>query len=61
MLKFFIVYKILTFFAGQTIIPNLYVNTGHGSKGWTLAFGSVRLLADIISGDKLEVIRDRIV
>ena len=40
---------------GQTIVPNLYVNTGHGSKGWTLSFGSIKLLADIIDGTQTEV------
>ncbi|CAF4785083.1 unnamed protein product [Rotaria sp. Silwood1] len=28
---------------------NLFVNCGHGSKGWTLAFGSAALLANIIN------------
>jgi D-amino-acid dehydrogenase len=28
---------------------NLFVNCGHGSKGWTLAFGSAALLADVIN------------
>jgi D-amino-acid dehydrogenase len=28
---------------------NLFVNCGHGSKGWTLAFGSAALLAQIIN------------
>ena len=45
----------ISFLAGQTIIPNLFVNTGHGSKGWTLAFGSVKLLADLISNKTGEV------
>ena len=40
---------------GQTLIPNLYVNSGHGSKGWTQSFGSIRLLADIIDGSPTEV------
>ena len=31
------------------------MNTGHGSKGWTLAFGSIKLLADLISQTKPEV------
>jgi D-amino-acid dehydrogenase len=35
--------------------PNLYVNTGHGTLGWTLACGSGALLADIISGRKPEI------
>jgi len=33
---------------GRSLISNLYTNTGHGSKGWTLSFGSCELLADII-------------
>jgi len=28
---------------------NLFVNCGHGSKGWTLAFGSARILSDVIN------------
>jgi len=40
---------------GQSLIPNLYINSGHGSKGWTQAFGSIRLLADIIQGVETEV------
>lgn len=35
---------------GRTKIRNLYVNAGHGSKGWTLSFGSAALIADEISG-----------
>ncbi|KAJ0398333.1 hypothetical protein P43SY_000778 [Pythium insidiosum] len=35
---------------GRTRIENLYVNAGHGSKGWTLSFGAAALLADLISG-----------
>ncbi len=37
---------------GQTKIQNLYLNTGHGTLGWTMACGSGQLLADIISGVK---------
>ncbi|CAF1343919.1 unnamed protein product [Rotaria magnacalcarata] len=29
---------------------NLFLNCGHGSKGWTLAFGSAALLDNIING-----------
>lgn len=36
---------------GTTPIPNLYLNTGHGTLGWTMACGSGRLIASIISGD----------
>ncbi len=35
---------------GKTPFANLYLNTGHGTLGWTMACGSGRLLADIISG-----------
>jgi D-amino-acid dehydrogenase len=40
---------------GRTKYPNLYLNTGHGTLGWTMACGSGRALADIISGRKPEV------
>lgn len=33
---------------GATDIEGLFVNTGHGTYGWTLAWGSARLLADIL-------------
>ena len=35
---------------GATKYPNLFLNTGHGTLGWTLACGSGRMLADIVSG-----------
>ena len=35
---------------GRTKYPNLYLNTGHGTLGWTHACGSGRILADIVSG-----------
>lgn len=35
---------------GSTRVSNLFVNTGHGTLGWTLAVGSGRLLADRIAG-----------
>lgn len=34
----------------KTHIPNLYLNTGHGSLDWTLSAGSAALLAGIIEG-----------
>jgi D-amino-acid dehydrogenase len=37
---------------GATRYPNLYLNTGHGTLGWTLACGSARLLTDVIAGRK---------
>ena len=35
---------------GRTRYPNLYLNTGHGTLGWTMAAGSGKALADMISG-----------
>ena len=35
---------------GATPLDNLYLNTGHGTLGWTMACGSAQLLADQISG-----------
>ena len=37
---------------GATRIPNLWLNTGHGTLGWTMACGSGAALADLISGRK---------
>ena len=34
---------------GRTEFSNLYLNTGHGTLGWTMACGSARVLSDIIS------------
>ena len=35
---------------GGTRIPNLFLNTGHGTLGWTMACGSGRLIASLMSG-----------
>ena len=40
---------------GRSRYLNLYLNTGHGTLGWTLACGSGRLLADLLSGRAGEV------
>ena len=37
-------------YVGTTRIPNLFLNTGHGTLGWTMGCGSGRAIADIISG-----------
>ena len=37
-------------YVGATPIRGLYLNTGHGTLGWTLAAGSGQLIADIVSG-----------
>ena len=36
---------------GETPIPNLFLNTGHGMLGWTLSCGSADLVAQILDGD----------
>ena len=40
---------------GETRYDNLYLSTGHGTLGWTMACGSGRVLADMLSGRKPEV------
>ena len=40
---------------GATRFNNLYLNTGHGTLGWTMACGSGRYLADIIAGVKPQI------
>jgi len=35
---------------GRTRYRNLWLNTGHGTLGWTMACGSGRALADLIGG-----------
>lgn len=35
---------------GRTPLDNLYLNTGHGTLGWTMSCGSGQLIADIVSG-----------
>lgn len=36
---------------GPSPVPGLWLNTGHGTLGWTMAAGSGQLLADLISGN----------
>lgn len=40
---------------GPTHYRNLWLNTGHGALGFTLACGSARLLADLLAGRELPV------
>jgi D-amino-acid dehydrogenase len=35
---------------GASTLGNLFINTGHGTLGWTMSCGSGQLLADIMSG-----------
>ncbi|WP_018688088.1 D-amino acid dehydrogenase [Ahrensia kielensis] len=40
---------------GTTKIEGLYLNTGHGTLGWTMACGSARVVTDIIDGSTPDV------
>jgi D-amino-acid dehydrogenase len=40
---------------GKTRYGNLYLNTGHGTLGWTMSCGSARVLSDLISGQKPDI------
>ncbi len=40
---------------GPTDIGNLYLATGHGTLGWTMAAGTARVIADLISGRTPEI------
>ena len=40
---------------GRTPVANLFMNTGHGTLGWTMAAGSGRVLADIVSGRATQI------
>jgi D-amino-acid dehydrogenase len=43
---------------GPTNAPNLYLNTGHGTLGWTMACGAGQLIADLMSGRTPEIRAD---
>jgi D-amino-acid dehydrogenase len=40
---------------GRSRISNLVLNTGHGTLGWTMACGSGRVVADLISGKQPDI------
>jgi D-amino-acid dehydrogenase len=40
---------------GRTKFPNLFLDTGHGTLGWTHACGSGRIVADLVSGRRPEI------
>jgi len=40
---------------GGTQVSNLYLSTGHGTLGWTMAAGTGRVMADLISGRNPEI------
>jgi D-amino-acid dehydrogenase len=37
---------------GGTALPNLWLATGHGTLGWTMAAGTAKVLSDLIGGRK---------
>ena len=43
---------------GRAGFDNLYLNTGHGTLGWTMACGSGCVLADLVGGTKPEIKAD---
>lgn len=43
---------------GKTPYSNLFLNTGHGSLGWTMAMGSAKILHDIILNNPTEIPAD---
>jgi D-amino-acid dehydrogenase len=40
---------------GRSKYNNLFLNTGHGTLGWTMAAGSGKVLADLVSGRQPEI------
>jgi len=40
---------------GATKIAGLFLNTGHGTLGWTMSTGSARVIADLVGGRKPEI------
>lgn len=42
-------------YIGKTKFANLFLNTGHGTLGWTMGCGSGKAIADIVSGRQPEV------
>jgi D-amino-acid dehydrogenase len=44
---------------GPTKIAGLFVNTGHGTLGWTMSTGSARVISDLVSGHEPDIdVRD---
>ena len=43
---------------GGSPYPNLYLATGHGTLGWTMAAGTGRVMADLISGRATDISLD---
>lgn len=45
---------------GPTRFDNLYLNTGHGTLGWTMACGAARVVSDQIAGRRPEIATDEL-
>lgn len=43
---------------GATCFKNLFLNTGHGTLGWTMACGSGKLISDIVLNHKTDISTD---
>ncbi|WRV84156.1 D-amino acid dehydrogenase [Acinetobacter baumannii] len=43
---------------GATRFKNLFLNTGHGTLGWTMACGSGKLISDIVLNHKTDISTD---
>jgi D-amino-acid dehydrogenase len=43
---------------GRTSVRNLFLNTGHGTLGWTMSCGSAQMLADIMSAKRPAIYAD---
>lgn len=40
---------------GKTRYSNLWINSGHGTLGWTMSCGSARYIADLMAGETPEI------
>ena len=43
---------------GGTSFSNLYINTGHGTLGWTMSLGSGKIVADLVDGKTPDIRSD---
>lgn len=43
---------------GATRVPNFFLNTGHGTLGWTMACGAGKAVADIVCGRPTDIDMD---
>ena len=40
---------------GATSVQQLFIDTGHGTLGWTMAAGSGRLISDLVTARKSDI------